>query len=239
MDPASHFAGVIPRLPFNPQSKIMNRFFCRHTVHGGRAAGVFAATTNPLAICALGLLLTTPIRDVEAQGAQKFGAQISVLGTSIETNNGSQSAGIGLEAQLRINHLYRSPKAGVFSLGVGGQWTSHKSGPDEITITGVFVEPRWVPPLPFERVFPYVALRVAGLNQSNNFGTSSTGGAVGAGGGIAFVINSHINVDAGVALVSQSFGDFTFTRPGLSGTGTFDPFITYAAKIGLSIGFPK
>ena len=103
----------------------------------------------------------------------------------------------------------------------------------------MFVEPRWVPPLPFERVFPYAAVRVAMLNQSNNFGTSSSGAAFGGGGGIAFVVNSFINVDAGVAIVRQSFGDFEFTRSGLSGIGTFEPFTTYAAKIGISFGFPK
>ena len=217
----------------------MNRFFCRHTVCSKRAAGVLATMKRPLAFLGLSLLLNAPVRRIEAQGAQKFGAQVSVLGTSIETGTGSQNAGVGVEAQLRINHLYRSTNSGVVSVGVGGQVTTHTSGVDEITITGGFVEPRWVPPLPFERVFPYAAVRVAVLNQSNNFGTSSSGAAFGAGGGIAFVVNSRINVDAGVALVRQSFGDFEFTRTGLSGKGTFNPFTTYAAKIGVSLGFPK
>ena len=56
------------------------------------------------------------------------------------------------QPQFRINHLYRSAGSGVVSLGLGGQWTTHSSGQDDITITGLFVEPRWVPPLPFERV---------------------------------------------------------------------------------------
>lgn len=217
----------------------MNRFLCRRSLHSGLVSGVFATPTIPFAILGLGLLLIAPAREVNAQGAQKFGAQVSVLSTSIEASNGSQSAGAGIEAQLRINHLYRSSGSGVVSVGVGGQITSHVSGVDEITIAGVFVEPRWVPPLPFERVFPYVAVRVALLNQSNNFGTSSSGAAFGGGGGIAFVVNSFINVDAGVAIVRQSFGDIQFTRTGLSGPGSFDPFTTYAAKIGVSFGFPK
>lgn len=204
-------------------------------------AGSAIQSPNSKSVRALALsaLLLAPVAATNAQGAQKFGAQVSLLGTSIGTGNGSQSGGIGVEGQVRINHLYRSASSGVLSLGVGGQWTSHKSGIDEITITGVFVEPRWVPPLPFERVFPYAAVRVAVLNQSNNFGTSSGGAAFGAGGGIAFVVNPRLNIDAGVALVRQSFSDFEFTRSGLSGTGTFDPFTTYAAKIGFSLGFPK
>ncbi len=175
---------------------------------------------------------------LDAQGAQKYGAQISVLATSIGVGDGAQSSGgLGLEGQFRFNRLRRS-SSGVISLGIGGQWTTHTSGPDEITITGAFLEPRWVPALSYERVFPYVAGRVALLNQSNNFGTSSSGLAYGAGGGIAFVVTARLNVDAGVALVRQQFGDFEFTRSGLSGAGRFDPFTTYAAKIGFSLGFP-
>ncbi len=217
----------------------MTRSFPRRLMPFGRSTGRSTRMHSLGAILGLSALLSAPLCQTSAQGAQKFGAQLSVLGTSIGTNNGSQSGGLGVEGQLRINHLYRSSGSGVFSLGVGGQLTSHTSGPDKITITGVFVEPRWVPPLPFERVFPYVAVRLAALNQSNNFGTSSTGAAYGAGGGIAFVVNSRINIDAGVALIRQSFGDFEFTRSGATGTGTFNPFTTYAAKIGLSLGFPK
>ena len=217
----------------------MNRFNPLRLMQSVRCGSHSAKVHSLVAILALGAFQIAPLCKANAQGAQKFGAQLSLLGTSIGTNNGAQSAGIGAEAQLRMNHLYRSAGSGVVSLGVGGQFTTHTSAADEITITGVFVEPRWVPPLPFERVFPYAAVRVAVLNQSNNFGTSSSGAAYGAGGGIAFVVNSRINVDAGVAIVRQSFGDFEFTRTGTSGMGSFDPFTTYAAKIGLSVGFPK
>lgn len=173
-----------------------------------------------------------------AQGAQKYGIQLSGLATSIGTG-ADGVAGVGIEPQFRFNRLYRSAGVGVISLGVGGQWSTHTSGPDDITITGAFVEPRWVPVLPYERFFPYVAGRVALLNQSNNFGTSSSGTAFGAGGGIAYVLNANINIDAGVTIIRQSFGDFTFTRTGLTGEGSFDPFTTYAAKIGISVGFPQ
>jgi hypothetical protein len=127
--------------------------------------------------------------------------------------------------------------SGVLSLGVGGQWTSHTSGIDEITITGGFVEPRWVPAVPYERVFPYLAGRVAVLNQSSNFGTSSSGVAYGGGGGLAFVVNTRVNVDAGVALVRQRFADINGTRADVLGRVWRTPTMTtYAAKIGVSIG---
>jgi len=148
-----------------------------------------------------------------AQGAQKYGLQLSVLSTSIRLGEGNaNSGGIGIEPQ---------------------------PGDDEITIAGGFVETRWVPVLPYERFFPYLAGRIAVLNQSNNFGTSSSGLAYGAGGGVAYVVNSRLNIDAGVTLVRQQFGDITFTRSGLSGTAEFPTVTTYAAKIGFSLGFPK
>jgi hypothetical protein len=182
------------------------------------------------------LALGAASSSVRAQGAQPFGLQLSVLSTTIRIGSGTAaSGGIGIEPQLRFNRLLRSEQ-GVLSLGLGGQWTTHTSGIDEITITGGFVEPRWVPALPYERVFPYLAGRVAVLNQSNNFGTSSSGLAYGAGGGLAFVVNTRLNIDAGVTLVRQQFGDITLTRSGLSGTGSFPTVTTYAAKIGFSLG---
>lgn len=207
---------------------------------GSRRALPLAHATR-VCVCVLGTMLAVmmPTAAARSQGAQKYGAQLSVLSTGIVYGNNTRSGGVGLEPQFRFNRLFRSPTAGVVSLGIGGQWTQHTSGPDEITISGAFLEPRWVPSVPFERVFPYVSGRVALLQQSSNFGTSSSGRAYGAGGGIAFVVTSRVNVDAGVAIVRQSFGDFEFTRQGLSGTGQFRDFTTYAAKLGVSLGFPQ
>lgn len=186
---------------------------------------------------AVALLLLA--QSMDAQGAQKYGFQLSVLGTAIELNG--TSGGVGVEPQFRFNRVMRSPTAGVVSVGLGGQWSTHASGSDEITITGVFVEPRWVPPLPNERFFPYMSGRVAMLNQSNNFATSSSGLAYGVGGGIAYVVTSRLNIDAGVQIVRQQFGDITRTGVG-AGAGqvlVFPTVTTYAAKIGFSLGFPQ
>jgi hypothetical protein len=174
-----------------------------------------------------------------AQSAQKVSLQLSVLGTSIGTGNSGSASGIGLEPQLRFNHLARSESAGILSLGIGGQWSTHTSGPDELTIAGVFLEPRWVPPVSFMegRLFPYLAARLALLNQSNNFGTSSGGTAFGGGGGFAFSLSSRVNLDVGGAIVSQSFDDFKYNDDG--STGSFRTFTSYAIKAGLSYGLGK
>lgn len=188
----------------------------------------------------LGAVITSLAAGIaSAQSAQKVSLQLSVLGTSIGTGSGGSASGIGLEPQLRFNHLARSESMGTLSLGVGGQWTTHSSGDDELTISGLFLEPRWVPPVSLAegRLFPYLAARLAWLNQSNNFGSSSGGTAFGGGGGFAFVLSPRINLDIGGAIVSQSFDDFKYSDDG--STGSFRTFTSYAIKAGLSYGLGK
>lgn len=173
---------------------------------------------------------------VHAQSAQKYAFQVSALSTSIRGYEGTSIGGVGIEPQLRFNRFLVSETAGVVSLGVGGQYTTHNSGGDELSISGVFLEPRWVPNTSSTRFFPYLAGRVALLRQSNNFGSSSGGAAYGAGAGLAIKVSRTVNLDAGVALVRQQFGDFTFND---NAEGSFLPFNTYAAKFGASFGFPS
>lgn len=171
------------------------------------------------------------------QSAQKYAVQIAVLSTSIGIGkDASTSGGFGLEPQLRFNRLWSSETGGAISLGVGGQYTTHSSGPDKLTIAGPFLEPRWVPVTSSTRFYPYLSGRLAYLQQSNNFGTSSSGPGFGAGAGLAIRLNRVTNIDAGVAVVRQRFGDFTHDD---GSDGSFNSFTTYAAKIGLSWGFPR
>jgi hypothetical protein len=189
---------------------------------------------------ATGAVLTMLIGGhASAQSAQRVGLQLSVLGTSISAGGGSSTGGVGIEPQLRFNRIARSESKGTLSLGVGAQWSQHTSAADEITIGGVFLEPRWVPPVSFfeGRLFPYLSARLALLNQSNNFGTSSSGTAFGGGGGLAFVLSPRVNVDLGAALTSQSFDDFTFSDDG--STGQFNKHSSYAIKLGVSYGLGK
>jgi hypothetical protein len=184
---------------------------------------------------ALPLALLAAAPRVSAQAAQKYSFHVSALGTSFEGSSGSAIGGVGIEPQLRFNRLYSSESFGTLTVGVGGQFTRHASGGQNISISGAFLEPRWLPNTSSEKLFPYVAGRLAVLNQSNNFGSSSGGTAFGAGAGVAFLWSKRVNLDAGVVLVRQKFGDFQFSN---GQAGAFNAFNTYAAKIGASFGFP-
>jgi len=187
------------------------------------------------ALFANGLLLCGLAAESTAQSAQKYALQVAVLGTGIRYGGGTTANGVGIEPQLRFNRLMSRERFAI-SLGIGAQYTSHTAGGDELNIAGAFIEPRFVPVIGSSRVFPYLSGRLAFLQQSNNFGTESTGAAYGAGGGLVIKLSSSVNLDAGVQLVRQQFGDFEFND---GAPGTFKPFTTYAAKIGLNFGFPR
>jgi hypothetical protein len=173
---------------------------------------------------------------LQAQGAQKYGFQAAALATSIGSGSSAVS-GVGIEIQLRANTLHATEHYAL-SLGLGGQFTAHNDRDRDIKIAGAFLEPRWTPALGNSRVFPYVSGRLAYLRQSSNFGSSSMGLGVGAGGGVAVKLTRTINLDAGIALVRQQFGNFQIETSGGKIPGSFAPFTTYAAKIGVSLGFP-
>ncbi len=170
-----------------------------------------------------------------AQSAQKVSLQLAVLSTSIGGTGSSSTTGVGIEPQLRFNQLLSGERY-VVSLGVGGQYTTHASGGDKLNIAGAFLEPRYVPVIGSGRVVPYLSGRLALLQQSSNFGSSSSGYAYGAGGGIVVSLSRRVNLDAGAQLVRQKFGDFEFTD---GSPGSFNPFTTYAAKIGFNLGLGR
>ena len=182
-----------------------------------------------------GLLLCGASAVSSAQSAQKYALQVAVLGTGIRYGGGTTANGVGIEPQLRFNRLLSRERFAI-SLGIGAQYTSHTAGGDKLNIAGAFLEPRFVPVIGSSRVFPYLSGRLAFLQQSSNFGTESTGLAFGAGGGLVLKLSNSVNLDAGVQLVRQQFGDFEFND---GAAGTFNPFTTYAAKVGLNFGFPR
>lgn len=197
-----------------------------------------SSTTSRMACLAFAtVIVASAAPSARAQSAQPVSLQVSVLGTSIGRSS-SSVGGIGVEPQLRFNRVLRSEGMGALSVGIGGQWTKHTSGSDELTISGGFIEPRWVPPVSFAegRVFPYVSARLAMLRQSNNFGASSGGTAFGGGGGLAIVLGRQLNLDFGFALVQQKFDDIRLNN---GGTGSFESLTAYAAKAGFSYGFGK
>ncbi len=169
-----------------------------------------------------------------AQNAQPYAAQISALFTTIRV--GSENIrGAGVELQQRFNRLYATEGFGALSLGLGGQYTSHTRRNDRLGIAGLFVEPRWVPATSFVDVFPYVSARLAVQRMTGDFAFvesgSTFGAAIGIGGGLAVKVSRRINIDAGAQLIRQQFGNI--------GVLPFDPFTTYTAKIGVSVGYPR
>jgi hypothetical protein len=176
-------------------------------------------------------LLGLPI-SARAQSAQAWSAQGSVLAAN-QSLNGSTVTGVGFEAQLRY-----TPSA--WSYGGGYQYSTYTSGGQNLTLTGVFVEPRYAWDFGSDRVFYYLAGRAALLHESTTLAfngqginASSAGFALGLGGGLLVKMTKTVNLDFGAAIVSESLSD-------ASGNGysvTFKTITGYLVKAGVSFGF--
>lgn len=183
------------------------------------------STRRTLAL--VGLALGTCMNSLHAQSAQPYSLQLAALATSFVGSGGASVGGIGVEPQFRLNRLFSTESFGALSLGIGGQYTSHSKDRENLKISGVFLEPRWVPALKSSTVFPYLSARLSLLRQSNNVNiASSSGFGFGAGGGVAIKLTRTVNLDAGVQLVRQN-------------VSLFNAFTTYTAKAGFSVGFPR
>lgn len=187
---------------------------------------------TPFSVLAgLSLLTTAPLH---AQSAQPFAMQLSALFTTIRAGTTTVS-GAGAELQQRFSRVYASESFGALSLGVGAQYTVHTKVQDRLQIVGIFIEPRWVPAIGSGSLFPYLSARLAAQRMKGEFqfadDGSANGSAYGAGGGLALKLSRTTNLDAGVQLIRQQFGDI--------GVLTFKPFTTYTAKIGVSLGYPR
>lgn len=189
-----------------------------------------------LAIAAAAIAIAGPLVgpvQLRAQSAQVYSLQASGLATSLRFN-GSNAAGTGFEAQLRHNQI-KEFSAGVFSVGVGFQSTKHRPPGAELTIKGVFLEPRVAFALGSNNtIFPYIAGRFAWLKQSSQLSEDSRGKAYGGGGGAVIRMSGRLNLDIGVAAVVQTFNPAAAT--GTEGRYSFEPFLGYAAKLGFSLG---
>jgi hypothetical protein len=174
-----------------------------------------------------------------AQSAQPWSLQGSLLAASQEIGS-SAISGIGFEGQFRYT------PASLWSLGIGFQTSNHESGAESITITGVFLEPRYTLDLGLggDRFAPYLAGRLALLRQSATLfqdpesptvllEVSSGGSAFGAGAGLLIRGTERVNLDFGAAFVSQAFSDATSQGT----TFSFARFTGYVAKAGVSVGF--
>ena len=182
-------------------------------------------------VTGMSLVATSPLR---AQSAQPFAMQLSALFTTIRAGTTTVS-GAGAELQQRISRVYASESFGALSVGIGAQYTVHKKVQDRLQIVGIFIEPRWVPAIGSGSIFPYLSARLAAQRMKGEFqfaeDGSANGSAFGAGGGLAMKLSRTTNLDAGVQLIRQQFGNI--------GVLTFKPFTTYTAKVGVSLGYPR
>ncbi|MFI5310874.1 MAG: outer membrane beta-barrel protein [Gemmatimonadales bacterium] len=185
-------------------------------------------TRSLVATAAVGAL-ALPAR---AQSAQPWSLQASVLADNQKIGS-SAISGVGFEAMVRY-----TPSA--WSVGLGYEYATHSSNGQTLDISGAFLEPRYAIDIGSDRVAPYLAGRVAFLNESsklraptNLIDFSSGGTAFGAGAGILIRASKTVNIDLGAAIVQQSFQDAS--RNGV--TVSFTSFAGYIAKAGISIGF--
>jgi opacity protein-like surface antigen len=190
-------------------------------------------TTRSLVLSAvLGILTLAP--NAEAQSRQPWSVQGSVLYTAQDLGgNAGTIGGVGVEAQLRRT----MPK---WSLGAGVQYSTHSSGPDDLSLTGFFVEPRFVIPVTGP-LNPYLAGRLAFLRGSLDAGGlegsgSSSGLAFGAGAGVIYGLTRRVNFDLGGAVLRQSLGNITLDDSQQTEL-EFPSFFGYVVKAGLSVGF--
>jgi hypothetical protein len=170
---------------------------------------------------------------VHAQSERPYSIQASALATSLKLGT-SGIGGVGFELQGRYTPL------GKLSYGVGVQYSTHSSfNPgrkvdDNLTLSGVFIEPRYAIPLSSATLGVYVAGRLAALRQTNNFASSSSGWALGGGAGLLWHLSTRVDLDAGGAVIRQSLGSVTLNS---GGAANFPAFTGYVAKAGVNIGF--
>lgn len=150
------------------------------------------------------LALVVPAAPLRAQTASRASLQISGLYEAFTSTDGQFfQAGPGAEVQLRYN-----PSA--FSIGGGVQITrhTHEVTDDDLSFTGVFMEPRVVLDTGSETVAPYLSGRFSwssiGLDappglSSDGFAVEdiSSGFAINGGGGLLVNLGAS-NLDLGI-----------------------------------------
>jgi len=188
-------------------------------------------------------LAATVAPAVPAQSAQPFAVVLSGVQTTIAPGD-RRIPGGGVQLMQRFSRAYASETFGAVSLGLGGQYSRHVRASDRLDLSSLIIEPRWVPLTGTSRVFPFLAFSTAVQRVSGRAGSSDSfagtapvrgsawGVRFGVGGGAALRLTRRINADASLQYVRQTFGRFA---PSVS----FDPTMTYAATLGVSIGYPR
>ncbi len=192
-----------------------------------------------LAVTALALVLPSAA-PLEAQSAQRLSAQGSIIYVSPSGDvYEGLGAGVGFEAQLRY-----TPSA--FSLGIGYQSSSHDIDlegftNETATISGVFLEPRYVIDVGSMSYAPYIAARLALLSQSvdvEGLKASASGTQLNLGGGVLLRLTSRINLDLGATYGAIDFDDVEVSYQGQTATidGSGGSGKNFVLRAGLTIG---
>jgi hypothetical protein len=201
---------------------------------------------NRFSLCVLAgaLLLTTSA--AEAQSAQRWSIQVS--GISVGVNGDAYeglSNGFGLEAQARLT-------PGLWSFGGGIQSSIHtlEGGPGlgdiDVTLAGVFFEPRRIIDVGSTSYAPYVSARLAILQQSLEVEVSGvkiegdvTGTQLNAGGGVLFRMTPRVNLDLGATFGVINFGEAEIRGGGQTFTGEGGSGQNLVIRLGVAIGLGK
>ena len=182
---------------------------------------------------------------VEAQSAQRISGQVSAISVapSGDAYEG-MSSGIGFEGQLRY-----TPSA--FSLGAGYQQSGHdvdmgvEFGTEDATISGFFIEPRYVLAVGSDAWAPYISARLARLTQAADVTVddidveiSASGTQLNLGGGALIRLASRVNLDLGLTYGKIDFDDGeisaegeTFVVEGSGGSGN-----NLVLRVGVTVG---
>ncbi len=174
-----------------------------------------------------------------AQSAQRWSLQGSAL---VVVPSGSAydglNSGVGAEVQARY-----TPSA--LSWGFGVQYSSHGldvPGFDErVSLAGPFVEPRYVLDVGRSTFAPYLAARLAYLQQRLEVeGVKATagGGQVNVGGGVLLRLSPRLNMDLGATYGLINFGDVELSAGGqtVKVDGTSGSGQNLVLRVGLAVG---
>ncbi len=187
-----------------------------------------------------------PSARLSAQSANRWSLQASGLYVRVsgDAYEGLSNGG-GFEAQARY-----TPSA--FSLGIGVQSSIHDvavQGFQTVSLSGAFVEPRYVLDIGGDRAAPYVAARLAYLRQQadvtelgETFRLTADGTQLNGGGGVLVRLSPRLNLDIGATFGAINFEDVvitnsggnTVTVQGSSGSGS-----NLVLRLGISIGLGK
>jgi hypothetical protein len=145
------------------------------------------------------------------------------------------NAGYGVQGQVRF------PLGPSFSLGIGGQWTSHgiQGISENWSVVGAFAEPRYMFSTSSTQLKPYLTGSVFYLHESVSSGSdkvSANGFFFGGGAGVLIHAGKSASVDLSGFFGPINFGDFTFNGSKIGGSSTSGTGLEIRAGLLLDLG---